>query len=294
MARIRSIHPSLTTDENFMSMSIACKAFWPLLWTECDDKGIFEWKPIVLKARLFPADQIDIAELLRELVELGCVIRFDDGGKFYGAVRNFCKYQRPKKPNSVHPISVEAMSFVAFKGFQSETGSEPVENQSETDTEEAAQMEDEGGNKEEEGKSVSRARSAIRYSAEFENFWKAYPTDPGMSKKTAWAEWEKLDEPSRALAISAISGFKAWVAKQGKDYRTVHACRYLSQRRFDGFAPVAASHPSQYFVIEKSQAWDAWVKANGKAPPVSERRTDRGIERGWYFPTEYPPHSEAA
>ena len=66
MARIRSVHPGMASDEIYMSMSITAKAAWPLLWTECDDNGIFEWKPIVLKARIFPADAVDFAAILAE------------------------------------------------------------------------------------------------------------------------------------------------------------------------------------------------------------------------------------
>jgi len=80
-----------------------------------------------------------------------------------------------------------------------------------------------------------KAPKAHSYTPAFENFWKAYPVDPGMSKKEAFAAWGKMSDEDQQSASQAIPGFKAWVAKQGKDYRTVHACRYLSQRRFDGF-----------------------------------------------------------
>jgi hypothetical protein len=73
MARIRSIHPGLTSDEAYMSMSMTAKAAWTPLWMQCDDHGIFEWKPIVLKALIFPADNVDFSTVLAELEKLGCV-----------------------------------------------------------------------------------------------------------------------------------------------------------------------------------------------------------------------------
>ena len=103
MARIRSIHPGLSSDESYMSMTMAAKAAWPMLWTECDDQGVFEWKPIVLKARIFPADNVDFGVILAEYEMLNCVKSFTVNGKKYGIVRNFRKFQRPKKPNSIHP-----------------------------------------------------------------------------------------------------------------------------------------------------------------------------------------------
>ena len=98
MARIRSVHPTLMSDEAYMSMSMAAKAGWPTLWTQCDDHGIFEWKPVMLKARLFPVDNVDMEAILDEYVSLGCVKRVELDGKSCGVVRNFCKWQRPKHP----------------------------------------------------------------------------------------------------------------------------------------------------------------------------------------------------
>jgi hypothetical protein len=41
---------------------------------QCDDHGIFEWKPIVLKALIFPADNVEFwQKFLAELERLGCV-----------------------------------------------------------------------------------------------------------------------------------------------------------------------------------------------------------------------------
>lgn len=75
-----------------------------------------------------------------------------------------------------------------------------------------------------------------KYGDDYEAFWKSYPSDPGMSKKEGAREWQKLTPTERIAALQAIPAFKIWKAKQGKDYRTLHAVRYLSQRRFEGFA----------------------------------------------------------
>lgn len=114
MARIRSIHPGMASDEVFMSLSMPAKAAWPLLWTECDDHGVFEWKPVVLKARIFPADNIDFAAILTEMESLCCVRRFESDGRQFGVVRNFCKYQRPKYPSYRLPFPPEQAVFAAF------------------------------------------------------------------------------------------------------------------------------------------------------------------------------------
>jgi len=124
-----------------MSMSAYAKAAWPTLWTECDDQGIFEWKPVVLKARLLPADPVDFSALLDEYISLGCVQKFESGGKSYGAVRNFRRYQRPKKPNSTFPITPEIETYVSSR----EPSSEPVPNQGGDGSEKPKQRKEEGG-----------------------------------------------------------------------------------------------------------------------------------------------------
>jgi hypothetical protein len=68
----------------------------------------------------------------------------------------------------------------------------------------------------------------------FEEFWKAYPTDPLMSKKKARGEWERLNAADRASAIKTVPAFRELCAAR-VNYRPVHAWRFLAERRFDGF-----------------------------------------------------------
>lgn len=142
MSRIRSIHPGLWTDERFVSIQPISRLLFMGIWNECDDQGIFEWSPIKLKMRLLPADNIDAAELLEEIEREGMVLRYIVGGKSYGVVRNFTKYQRPKKPNAVHPSSPQGIAFAAGN-------SEPVPHQLPTEGEILPQRKEEGGEKEE-------------------------------------------------------------------------------------------------------------------------------------------------
>ena len=99
MARIRSIHPSIWTDENFVSLTMASRLFLIGLWGEADDYGIFEWKPVGLKMRIMPADTVDASALLAECEHSGFIVRIEREGRPYGVVRNFRKFQRPKNPS---------------------------------------------------------------------------------------------------------------------------------------------------------------------------------------------------
>lgn len=80
------------------------------------------------------------------------------------------------------------------------------------------------------------------YTAEFDAFWLAYPTDALMSKSKAFEKWQRLSAADRASAMAALPGFRAHCAND-PTYRPVHAERFLSQRRFDGFVEAAKAGP---------------------------------------------------
>jgi hypothetical protein len=158
MARIRSVHPGLWTDERFASVSMAARLLFIGIWNECDDQGSFEWSPIKLKMRILPADSVDARELLAELEEVGSLLAYEIDGRKFGAVRNFTQYQRPKKPNSVYPQTDEVRNFVGLKVGE-------VPNQFPTGGEKAPQMEEEGGRRKEEKEKEGDAADAATHLA---------------------------------------------------------------------------------------------------------------------------------
>lgn len=152
MRRIRSIHPGLWTDERFASVSMAARLLFIGIWNECDDQGLFEWSPLKLKMRLLPADHVDAAQLLIELAAAGMILSYEVDGRTFGSVRNFGKYQRPKKPSKFYTGPEHALAFAT-------AGSAPVPNQFPTASEKPSQMKEEGGRME-EGSSEADASGA--------------------------------------------------------------------------------------------------------------------------------------
>ena len=135
------------------------------LLMESDDFGIFEWKPMTIKARILPAATVEIPVLLQALVRARFVMEYEIDGRKLGAVRNFCRYQRPKKPSAVHPRTELVDQWVSTapteKPHHSRTSSEPVPNHSPTGTEKSPQMED-GGWRMEGGGGKEEAAAAAR------------------------------------------------------------------------------------------------------------------------------------
>jgi hypothetical protein len=122
MARIRSVHPGLFTDEAYVSVSVLARYLAIGIWTEADDQGVFEWKPISFKMRILPVDGCDVTFLLSELEGANIIGRFMVDNVTYGAIRNFQKYQRPKKPQQRFPLPEEWRKYVSPEGH----GSRPV------------------------------------------------------------------------------------------------------------------------------------------------------------------------
>ena len=96
---------------------------------------------------------------------------------------------------------------------------------------------------------------------DFDLFWKEYPTDSVMSKKRAHEQWRKLSPPEREAARAAIGAFRDYCRKH-PTYRPVHAERFLSERRFEGFAAEPGPTPAE-------------IEAN-------KDRADRLMRRGKY------------
>lgn len=97
-----------------------------------------------------------------------------------------------------------------------------------------------------------KPKKRTAYPEAFEAFWKAYPTDPIMSKKAAFDAWGRLSEEDRDKAGQAVPAF-AKHCQANPDYRPVHAVRFLSQRRFDGFAGDSAA--PQFMSDTEFQKW---------------------------------------
>ena len=93
-----SVHPGLFTDESYMSLSMTARA-------ECVARpldgmrrcGVFEWKPLVLKAKIFPADNLNMNDVLSEIAAAGCIMRIEVDGKGYGLCPQFSQVPAPRK-----------------------------------------------------------------------------------------------------------------------------------------------------------------------------------------------------
>jgi hypothetical protein len=257
MARIRSVHPGLFTDEAFMSASPLARLLMIGLWTEAWDDGVFEWKPIVIKARLFPADACDVVALLDELSALHVIKRVERSGKAWGLIRNFRKFQRPKKPNS---SGIAIADDVEFLG-PDHVSSEPVPNQFRTSSEILPQMEDGGWRMEEKKKE----KPSVLERAE-----KPAPTPRKVSTK---ARGNRLDESWSPSDVDRQSAIAEGMPPSEVDRTAARFRDYWLSK------PGAAG-----VKLDWAATWRNWVRSDCEKrgwTPISQPATGPPPTNGW-------------
>jgi hypothetical protein len=221
MSRIRSIHPGLWTDEGFMSVSAYARLLYIGLWNEAWDDGVFEWKPLTLKAKIFPVDSVDLPGLLDELVSAGMIARMEDAPRQAGVIRNFQRFQRPKKPNSSGLLVPEWEEYVgksATPPLPEVDTPPPVPHQFPTSSEKSPQMEEEGGRRKEENtnsRSVVEAKSGARDL--FGEVWETFPRNPASVERLAEQAFRSLSASEQVQCADMARHYRRWFDAEQKE-----------------------------------------------------------------------------
>lgn len=245
------------------------------LWTEADDQGVFDWKPVTLKMRIMPVDNVSVPDLLLELEGWNAVKRFSQDGKEFGAIRNFCKFQRPKTPKYRTLKSADIRNYVASSYPITET-TEPEPAQFPQKEEIPPQREEVGGRRE-EVKESSPTPSAPSSSDAFSRFKAAYPRRDGANP---WQPAEKkfnalvktgVDPEAMIAAASSLAREENARGNIGTKF-IPQAITWLNQQRFQDYAATSFASSSDPAPID----WDnvlsfykktqVWMRGIGPDP----------------------------
>lgn len=99
MARYRRIKPEYWSDDKVIELNHSARLFFIGLWNFVDDTGVIQNKPRMLKAQIFPADDIsvdDVQDILRMLYECSLIVYNDDQTLI--RVRGFLNHQKIDRP----------------------------------------------------------------------------------------------------------------------------------------------------------------------------------------------------
>lgn len=93
MPKIRGFKADLWTDEDFVELSPFARLLWMGMWNYACDNGHLADKSKTIKMRVLPTDDINCAELLRELESNGRIKRANG----VITIPNFARHQKPDK-----------------------------------------------------------------------------------------------------------------------------------------------------------------------------------------------------
>lgn len=95
MARSRNIKPSFFMNEDIVELSIEARLLFIGLWTLADREGRLENRPKKIKMSLFPADEINVSELLLNISKYGFIQLYNVDDLDVIQIVNFVKHQTP-------------------------------------------------------------------------------------------------------------------------------------------------------------------------------------------------------
>lgn len=247
-ARIRTVKPEFFKHEDLfeteLETGLPVRLAYIGLWTQADREGRFEWRPRILKTDIMPYDEVDFSRVLDALSSRGLVVRYAVQGKAYGFIPSWHRHQviNNRESGSLLPPPPESI-----ETFDASATREP--RVTDLHVHAPVELELELEQNEPNGSTLSEptvsdepkpARSKRDYPGDFEAAWLAYPNRNGMSKAEALPQWKKLSVEDRAKVLPSIPGYLA-LLKAKPDLETIHFCRYLKYRRFEGFAGAAVT-----------------------------------------------------
>jgi hypothetical protein len=94
MARARSIKPAFFKNEFLAECEPMARLLFVGLWTLADRNGRLEYRPLRIKAELFPYENCDMAAMLKQLEDRGFVRAYEVQGVRVLEIPKFCDHQR--------------------------------------------------------------------------------------------------------------------------------------------------------------------------------------------------------
>ena len=104
MARARNIKPSFFINENLVELSFETRLLFIGLWTLADRQGYLEDKPKKIKMALFPADDVNVDQMLSELQEHKFLVRYVSNNRKCIFLPKFTKHQNPHHKESINDV----------------------------------------------------------------------------------------------------------------------------------------------------------------------------------------------
>lgn len=203
MPKIRGVHPDFWTDENVVELSPFARLLWIGLWNHACDNGHLQDKSKQIKMRVLPTDDVNCAELLREIESQKLIVRADG----WITIPNLAHHQKPhkrwwktcEKPGCVLPDGTSHAP-----NNRSNTVAPPKSNRGTT-----ADVDVDGDGDSDGERTTSSDKSD--QTDRFDEFWDTYGKK--VDRKAAEKKWRlALRKPgvTADLLIAAAAEYVAW------------------------------------------------------------------------------------
>jgi hypothetical protein len=215
--KIRGVKPDIWTDEDFVELSAFARLLWIGMWNYACDNGHLRDRSKQIKMRVLPTDDVNCAELVRELERNGRIIRSDG----WITVPNFAEQQKPDKR---YLVFCDAPGCRKNDDPERETRGGPAVGS------QGPLVDGEGDGEGEMKVSKNSRASALTNPPRFDEFWDTYSHKLGRKKAEA-AYRAALKKPgvTPALLIAAAAAYITHQLAEGKHPTyTKHAATWLT------------------------------------------------------------------
>lgn len=220
MARIRTIKPDFFTSDTVSALPLRARLTWIGLWTHCDDYGRCRDNVKLIKAAVWPQDDVSIKDIeadLNTLADRRVILRYVVDSKNYLVVTNWDEHQRVHHPS---PSKIPAPPEVTAPwlpppetlGRTPENGRTPPEEHGRAPDDRP--LEQGTGNREVEQGSGTPPTAASRTSARAKRGTRI-PDDFAVTQ--AMVDWTRGNTPNVDGRYETAQFCDYWRAKSGKD-----------------------------------------------------------------------------
>ncbi|MGH4000223.1 MAG: hypothetical protein ACRDTJ_22500 [Pseudonocardiaceae bacterium] len=246
MAKIRGVKPELWTDEDFTELSPFARLLWVGMWNFACDNGHLQDKSKQIKLRILPTDDVNCADLLREIEGQGLIERVDG----WITIPNLTHHQKPHKrwfTTCDHP-SCDAPEGSAWGNPKRKTTvAQPLDNGGPRlnnggatvaqpfDGDVDCEVDGDGEGDGERQPLVDESTEVeLNHPDRFDEFWDVYDRKVAKAKaKTAFKAALKKSGVTADLIITSARDFIAWQHSEGKHPEfTPHPATWLHQERW--------------------------------------------------------------
>lgn len=238
MARIRTIKPEFWVDDQIVELDYATRLLFIGLWNFVDDEGYVEYKAKRIKMQVFPADSIDVSNMLIDLIQSGRLARYNsDQGELLRVV-NWGRHQKishatPTRFTGIRPV---------------DSGSAPEPSGLFEMTPEPSALKGKEGKGREVDMSTEGGRDTLRspYSDSFLDWWQVYPRKE--SKGDAWKAWEQLRKSKQLPPVNDLKAAATSYAARGNEPQFLKLPGgWLRDRKWEDEAVQQPSKPASEF-----------------------------------------------